>query len=66
MILVLKHLVLLNLACAKSLFPAKENVSVQVILNLPDCVTTIAIIPDCSFSGKWAMSRRDDGLTAVH
>ena len=58
--------VLLTLATDHAPFPPTENVSVRKILNLPEGVETVAIIPVGYPKGQWSRPRRDENLKVLH
>ena len=58
--------VLLTLATDHAPFPPTENISVREILNLPEGVETVAIIPVGYPKGQWARPRRDENLKVLH
>lgn len=58
--------VLLTLATDHAPFPPTENTSVREILNLPEGVETVAIIPVGYPKGQWSRPRRDENLKVLH
>ena len=58
--------VMLTLATDHAPLPPKKNDSVRKILNLPEDVETVAIIPVGYPKGEWGRPRRDQNLKVLH